>query len=83
MTEEMNQNQVAVAIFTPLRSRQQVVNLKVFVIEERFSTLSTPALLPFGKLLFTRRQVAGFGCLSLRPVVGVCSWLEQKVGIGM
>jgi hypothetical protein len=38
MTEEVNQCQIAVAVFAPLREGQQVVNVKFFLIEERFST---------------------------------------------
>jgi hypothetical protein len=49
VTEEMNQCQIAVDIFAPLRFCQAVVNLKFFLIEERFSTFQAP---PF--LIFTR-----------------------------
>jgi hypothetical protein len=34
MAEQVNQRQVAVAILTPLRFCQTVVNLKFFLIEE-------------------------------------------------
>src|SRR5258707_4733380 len=69
MTEQMNQCQVAVAIFAPLGSGQQMVNLKFFVIEEGFSTFWTAALLPLGKLLFGERQAFRFGRLSFCPIV--------------
>jgi hypothetical protein len=46
-----------------------MMNLKLFVIEERLSTFWTPALLPLGELLFGERQVFGFRRLSFLPVV--------------
>ena len=69
MTEQVNQRQVAVGVFAPLRPCQQVVDLKFFIIEEGFTTFWTSTFLSFGKLLFRKRQVFGFRRLSLRPVV--------------
>jgi hypothetical protein len=69
MTEQVNQRQVAVAAFAPKGSGQQMVDLQFFLIEERFSTLWTATLLSLGQLLFGKRQVFGFPCLSFPPVV--------------
>jgi len=46
-----------------------MVHLKFFLVEERFATFSTSALLSLGQFLFGKRQVFGFGGLPFRPVV--------------
>src|SRR5258708_22556326 len=51
-----------------------MVNLKLLVIEKRFSTFWTAAFLPLGKLLFGERQVFGFRRLAFHPVV-LESWV--------
>ena len=38
MTEQVNQCQIAVGIFAPLRPCQEVVDVEFFVVEERFPT---------------------------------------------
>ena len=62
MTEQMNQRQIAVDIFAPLGFCQAVVNLKLFLIEEGFSTFQTSTFLSLRQLLFRERQIAGFCC---------------------
>src|SRR5258708_38067067 len=69
MTEQVNQYQIAVAIFAPLGFCQAVVNLKLFLIEEGLSTFRASTFLSLRQLLFRERQIAGFCCLSFHPVV--------------
>jgi hypothetical protein len=54
MTEQVNQCQIAVGIFAPLRPCQEVVNVKFFVVEERFPTFQATTFLSFGELLCAR-----------------------------
>ena len=69
MAEEMNQYQIARVIFASLGPGPKMMNLKFFIIEERFSTVWAAALLPLGELLFGKRQVFGLSRLSFCPVV--------------
>src|SRR5512135_1121226 len=69
MTEQMNQHQVAVGIFSPLGSCQKMVHLKFLLVEERFSTFWASSLLSLGQFLVRKRQVFTFGGLPFRPVV--------------
>jgi len=69
MTEQVNQRQVTILVFAPLRARHKMVELQFFIIEEGVSTFWTAALLSLGQLLFGKRQVAGFRCLPFHPVV--------------
>ena len=52
MAEQVNQDEVAVAILAPLRPCSKVVNVEFFVIEEGLSTFRASALLSLGQLLF-------------------------------
>src|SRR6266487_2007771 len=52
VTEQVNQCQIIVAIFAPKRSGQEVMNLYLFIIEERFPTFWASTFLSLGKFLF-------------------------------
>src|SRR5690348_17312829 len=69
MAEQVNQYQITVTIASPEGEWYPVVNLKLFIVEERFKALWTATFLSFGKLLLGRWEVAGLGCLSFLPVV--------------
>ena len=58
MAEQVNQRQVAVAVFAPLRAGQQMVDLQFFLIEEGVPTFWTPTVLSLGQLLFGKGQVS-------------------------
>ena len=68
MAQKMNQNKITVDILPPFSASMEMVDLEFFIIEEGFSALWTPTMLPFCKLLFGESQVFGFRCLSLPPV---------------
>ena len=55
MAEQVNQCKVVIAIFASFGSRQHMVNLEFFVIEECFPTFWTSAFLSLGKPLFRER----------------------------
>jgi hypothetical protein len=48
MAEQVNQHQIAVGVIAPFRSCQQVVNLKFFIVEERFSAFCASPPLSLG-----------------------------------
>ncbi len=54
VTVEVEEPEVAVNVFPPLCLRLNMMNVKVFLVKQGFSTLRTNISLPFGK-----RMVAG------------------------
>jgi hypothetical protein len=68
MTKKMNQDKITVDVLSSFGASMEMVDLEFFIIEEGFSTLWTPTMLPFGELLFGERQVFGLCRLSFSPV---------------
>jgi len=60
MAEQMDQCQVAIDIFAPLRLCQAMVNLKFFLIEERFSTFGAATFLSLRQLLLENVRSRAF-----------------------
>jgi len=67
MTEKMNQDKIAVDVFPSSGASMEMVDLEFFIVEEGFSALRTPTMLPFCELLFGGRQIFGLGRLSFSP----------------
>jgi len=68
MAEQVNQTEIAVDAFSPLRSCSQMVNVYLLIIEKGFTTLWTSALLSVRQLLFRERQILGSASLSFHPI---------------
>src|SRR5260370_39188219 len=68
MAEEMNQNQVAVAVCSPLGASMEVMDVEFLFVKKRFSTLGTSPTLSLRELLFGERQVFCLRGLSFLPV---------------
>jgi hypothetical protein len=68
MTKKMNQDKITVDVLSSLGASMEMVNLEFFIIEEGFSALWTPTMLPFCELLFGECEVFGFRRLSFSPV---------------
>ena len=51
MAKEMNQYKIAVVVFTPKGSCDEMVDLQFLIVEEGFPTFSASALLPLGEFL--------------------------------
>src|SRR5258708_2218801 len=64
MAQKMNQNKITVDILPPFSASMEMVDLEFFIIEEGFSSLCTPTMLPFCELLFGDSQAFGFHFLS-------------------
>ena len=68
MTEKMNQDKIAVDVFSSIGASMEMVDLEFFIVEEGFSALWTSTMLPFCELLFGERQFFGLRRLSFSPV---------------
>ena len=68
MAQKMNQDQMTGDVLPPVGACIEVVHLEFFIMEERFSAVWTPTMLPLRKLVCGESEVCGFRRLSLHPL---------------